>query len=130
MDAARKFAERNEMPLQVADLEFVRLAECENEEIVAAVEPGLQLARGDLRHLHARSGGLFAADSAEFVVVDEPVDGALCSTHGAVRILAELQFTELHAQRVKEQQPADKGIAAAENQLDGLHGLNRTDNAG
>ena len=41
----REFAERDQMPVDVADLIFVRLAHIENVDIVAAIEPRFQLAR-------------------------------------------------------------------------------------
>src|SRR5260370_12669839 len=36
-----------QMPLEVTDLVFVELAHIEHEEIISAVEPGLEVARGD-----------------------------------------------------------------------------------
>src|SRR5580704_18401148 len=45
-----KITERNQVSAEIANLIFVRLAHVENVQIVAAVETGLQFARGDLRH--------------------------------------------------------------------------------
>ena len=42
--AARKFAERDQFPVEIADLIFVRFAHVENEKIVAFVEPRFQFA--------------------------------------------------------------------------------------
>src|SRR6267154_2442063 len=41
MDAPRKFPEREEMSLQIADLIFVRLADIETEQIIPAVKDQL-----------------------------------------------------------------------------------------
>src|SRR6266404_2534166 len=123
MHAARQFAKRNQVSLEVADLKFVRLAHIQNEEIVAAIQPGFQLAWRDLRNLDVRRRSFFATHTAEFVVVDELVDSAVSSAHRAIGILAQLQFAEFHRQSIKQQQAPGETVAAAENQLDRLHSL-------
>src|SRR5262249_2478107 len=104
MHAARQLAEWDQLPLQIADLIFMWFADIENEEIVATIKAHFQFARGDFWYLQIRGGCFFAANAAEFVVVDELVDGAIRSAHRAVRVLAELEFAEFHAQRVEEEQ--------------------------
>src|ERR1700686_1742339 len=41
MDAARQFAQRNQMAVEIANLKFVRLAHIENIKVIAAVQPRL-----------------------------------------------------------------------------------------
>ncbi len=48
----------------------------------------------------------------------------------AIGILAQLQFAELHAQRVDQQQASGQRIALPQNQLDGLGRLDHADQAG
>src|SRR5258708_8509299 len=54
----------------------------------------------------------------------------MLAAHRAIGILAELEFAELHAQRVKEQQAADQIFTSPENQLDGFHCLDGANDAG
>ncbi len=48
----------------------------------------------------------------------------------AIGIFAQLEFAELHAQRVDQQQAADERLARAENQLDHFGGLHHAHQAG
>jgi hypothetical protein len=48
----------------------------------------------------------------------------------AIGILAQLEFAELHAQRVDQQQASDQRLAFAENQLDHFGGLHHADQPG
>src|SRR5947209_2897345 len=90
MDAPRKFPEREEMTLQIADLIFVRLADIENEKIIPAIEAGLEFARSNFRHLHGGAGSFFAAHAAEFVVIDQLGDRAMRTAHRAIGFLRSL----------------------------------------
>src|SRR5712664_532944 len=118
------------MSFEIADLKLVRFADIQNEKIVAAIQARFQLSRRDLRHLNIRRRSFLAAHAAEFVVVDELVNGAMLSAHRAIGILAQLQLAEFHSQGVKQQQAALEAIASAEDQLDGLHGLDGPDDSG
>ncbi len=51
----------------------------------------------------------------------------MLAAHRAIRIFAQLQLAKLHGQRIEQQQATDKAVAAPQNQLDRLHGLNRAD---
>src|SRR5260370_14468530 len=84
VDATRQLPKREEMPFEIADLVFVGLAHVENEEIISAVEPGLEFARGDFRHLHGRAGSFFAAHAAEYVAVDQFGDVRMRAAHWAI----------------------------------------------
>src|SRR6266481_470953 len=130
VDATRQLPKREEMPFEIADLVFVGLAYIENEEIISAVEPGLEFTRSNLRHLHCWARGLFAAHAAEFVVIDQFGDGRMRAAHGTIRVLAQLELAELHRQSVKEQQAPNEIISAAENQLDRFHRLDGANDAG
>ena len=48
----------------------------------------------------------------------------------AIGILAQLEFAELHVQRIDQQQPADQRLALAQNQLDDFGGLHHADQPG
>src|SRR5258705_1339425 len=117
------------MPFDIADLIFVRFAHIENVEIIAAVETRFQFARQHSRNLQIGCRSFFAAHAAEFVVVNQLMDGAIFSAHRAIGILAQLQLAELHAERIEKQQAAGKAIPSAKNQFDGFHRLDRTNNS-
>src|SRR5256884_3175021 len=118
------------MPLQIADLIFMRLAHIENEQIVSAIEAGLEFARSNFRHLHGRTRSFFPAHTAELVIVDQLVDRAVRSAHRTIRILAELELAELHAESVKQKQAPHEIVPAAEDQLDRFHRLNGANDSG
>ena len=67
--AVGEIAQWNQVPAEIADLVFVRLADVEYEYIVTAVEALLQFF-----HLHFRCGHfrspLFSPNAAEFLIVD------------------------------------------------------------
>src|SRR5438034_2579255 len=46
---------RSQMTLEIADLKFVRLAHIQYEKIVAAIEPGFELARRDRKSTRLNS---------------------------------------------------------------------------
>src|SRR5262250_2058948 len=83
-----QFTERNQMAVQIADLKFVRLAHVENEKIIAVIETRLQFARSNFGNLDTWSRRFFAADAAEFIVVDQFCNGRILSANRAIRILA------------------------------------------
>src|SRR6266478_5864298 len=118
------------MSLEIADLVFVRLAHIENVQIIPTIKPGFELARSDLRNLHGRAGGLFAAHAAKFVVIDQLGNRRMRSAHRAVRILAQLELAELHPESVKQQQASHEIFPPAEDQLDRFHGLDGADDSG
>src|SRR5947209_16776350 len=130
MDAPRKFPEREEMTLQIADLIFVRLADIENEKIIPAIEAGLEFARSNFRHLHGGAGSFFAAHAAEFVVINQLGDGAMRTAHRAIWIFAQLEFAEFHSESIKQEQASHEIISTAENQLDRFHRLDGADDSG
>src|SRR5581483_4714068 len=82
----------------------------------------------DLRYAR-RLQVFFASDAAELLVVDEFRYRPVIAANGATRVLAQLEFAELHSESIKEQQPSDERVAAAQDQLDDLHGLQATDDA-
>src|SRR5260370_1375183 len=129
VNAPRQLSEWKEMSLEIADLVFVWLAHIENEQIISAIEPGLEFARSDFRHLHGRAGGFFAAHAAEFVVIDQLGDRRMRTAHRAIRVLAQLEFAELHPESVKKQQSSHEIIPAAEDHLDRFHRLDGADDS-
>src|SRR6202521_3438111 len=118
------------MPLEIADLVLVGLTHIENEQIISTIEPGFELARSNLRHLHGRAGGFFAAHAAKFVIIDQLGDRRMRSAHRAVRILAQLELAEFHAESVKKQQASHEIFSPAEDQLDRFHRLDGADDPG
>src|SRR5467141_4439667 len=94
------------------------------------IEPGFELARSDLRHLHGRAGSFFAAHAAKFVVIDQLGNRRMRSAHRAVRILAQLELAELHPESVKQQQASHEIFSPAEDQFDRFHGLDGADDSG
>ena len=51
----------------------------------------------------------------------------MSSADRAIRILAQLEFAELHVQGIDQQQAANQGFAFAQNQLDDFGGLHHAD---
>src|SRR5256885_3384628 len=118
------------MSLEIADLIFVGLTHIKNEQLISTIEPGLKFARSDLRHFDGRAGSFFAAHTAEFVIIDQLPDRRMRPAHGAIRILAQLEFAESHPESVKKQQPSHEVIPAAEDQFDRFHRLDGADDSG
>src|SRR5215813_10054181 len=129
MNATRQFAERNQMSIQIADLKLVRFAHIENKKIVAPVQTRFQFARSDFRNLHIWCWRFFAANAAEFVIVDQLGKRRVLPANRAIGILAQFQFAEFHSERIKEQQTAYKIVSTADDELDRFHRLNRAHNA-
>ena len=69
-------------------------------------------------------------DAAEFLIIDELGDGRMIAAHRALRIAPQLQFAEAHRQRIVQHQPANQGLADAQDQLHGFGGLNQSDRSG
>src|SRR5208282_1438628 len=127
--AARKVSERNQVPAEIANLILVRLANVEDEEVVSAIEPRLQVSRSNLGHGGLRRGSFFAADAAEFRVVDQFGHGGMVPANGTFGILAQFELTETHCERVEEKQPPHEVLAFANNKFERLRRLNRTDDS-
>src|SRR5258708_7305393 len=108
VDAPSQLPKRKKMPLEIADLVFVRLAHVENEKIISTIEPGLQFARRNFRDLHRWPGSFFAAHAAEFVVVDQLGDRWMRAAHRAVWIFTQLEFAEFHSEAVKQKQSSNE----------------------
>ena len=47
----------------------------------------------------------------------------MLAAHRAIRIFAQLEFPELHGQRIDQQQTSDERIPFAQDQLDDFRGL-------
>src|SRR5260370_33103603 len=123
-----QIAERDEISVQVADLVFVRLAYVENENVGFGIELLFQFFHRNCGHVASRGHRRFrAADSAELLVVDQLGDRPVRAAGGAIGILAQLQFAELHAEGIDQQQSSGERIALPQNQLDGLGRLNHAD---
>ena len=105
----RKIAERNQVAAEIADLIFVRLANVENVEIVAAIQTRFQIARSNFGNGRLRGGSFFAANAAEFRVVNQFCDGGMRRRRrGQSGFLRSLSSRNFMAERVKQQQPADR----------------------
>ena len=61
--------------------------------------------------------------SAEYLVVDELGHRGVVAAQGARRVSLEFYLTEIHAQRVDEQQTGAQALADAQDQLQRLGGL-------
>src|SRR3972149_11386880 len=64
-----------------------------------------------------------AGESAELLIVDELRHRRVVAADHAVGVATDADGAELHGQGVEEQQAAAKGIAGAQDELDGLSGL-------
>ena len=107
----------------------MRLADVEHKNVVAAVEPLLQFFHLDFVCSHF-GWRLLTANSAEFFIVNQLGDCRIFAAGRAIGVLAQLELTELHAERVDQQQAPDKRVTGAENQLNGFRSLNDSDEPG
>ena len=95
--------------MNVADLIFVRLANVEHKNIFPGIEAVLEFLGLNLGNLRARFGfGLFSANAAELVVINQFLDRRIRAADRALRILAHAQLAEAHSQRIHQQQAADQ----------------------
>src|SRR5271165_1186685 len=117
------------MAAQIADLVLVRFAHVQDEKIIPSIQPCFEFARSYLGNFQTRRGSFFAAHAAEFVVVDELVNGSLLSADRARRILAKFEFAELHAECVEQKQSAGQTISTSKDQLDRFHRLDGANDA-
>src|SRR5579862_4253784 len=105
------------MSAKIADLILMRFAHIEHKKILAGIQAALEFF-----HLHLGNrcfhGLLLTTNSAKLVVVYQFCNGGMSATGRAVRIFAQLEFAELHAQRVNQKKAPDKRLAYTENQLD------------
>src|SRR5690606_33383 len=67
--------------------------------------------------------------AAKLFVIDQLRNGRVLTANGAVRVLAQLYFVELHRQGIIQQQPSIEGLANAQNQLDRFRRLQRSNRA-
>src|SRR5262249_32458358 len=111
------------------DLIFVRLADIDNRELVATVEPLLEVDGRDfggvgcIGHRRWLRG---CVDAAELLVIDELCHRRVRAADRAIGILLQLQLAEFHPQRGVDQEPPDERLAYPEDQL---HRFGRLDDA-
>ena len=73
---------------------------------------------------------LHVGETAELLVVNKLSDERVVAANGAVEVTPHLHLTELHAQGIKQQEAARKGLTQAQNQLDGFHCLDGANDSG
>ena len=127
---------RDEFAADLRNLEFVRFAHIEEKKVIVVdfllVQPGLQLSYRDLGDSVLHLGRLrrFGRDSAELVVVDQFGHGGVGAAHRAVGILAQLELSKPHGQRVDKKQTADEWLTFTEDELDDFRRLDDADETG
>src|SRR5580704_2100983 len=131
--ALGQITQRDQVPVDVADLILMRLTHVEHEKILARIQTPLELF--DLYFGNAcfhwfLLALFFTANSTKLVVVYQFCDGAMRPAGRTVGILAQLELAELHAKRIDEQQPPDEWVTLAKDQLDDFSRLNHTDQSG
>ncbi len=110
----------------------MRLTHIYHADTRAGVQARFQFAGSDGRYVTLQPAllGLGLPNAAELLVVDQLVDGWILPADRALRVLLQAQLTEPHAQRIEQQQSANQRHASTDDQLDGLVGLQRPDDAG
>src|SRR4029077_12728712 len=129
MHASRKIIQRDQDAVEIAYLVFMRFAHVKDDQVLFGVKTLLQFFHADFRNSGAHRLFL-SSHSTEFFVIDEFSHSGVSSANHAIRILAQLEFAELHAQRIHQQQPPDQRLAAAKNQLNGFRRLDQAYQAG
>src|SRR5579862_3570232 len=98
------------MSAKIADLILMRFAHIEHKKILAGIKSALEFF-----HLHLGNrcfhGLLLTTNSTKLIVVYQFCNGRMSAASRAVKVLPQLEFTELHAQRVNQKQAADKRLA-------------------
>src|SRR5580692_4961193 len=125
--ALGQIAQRDQVPVDVADLILMRLAHVEHEKVFAGIETPfefLYLYFGNACFHWFLLALFFTANSTKLVVVYQFCDGAMRPAGRTVGILAQLELAELHAKRIDEQQPTNEWVTLAKNQLDHFSRLN------
>src|SRR3989475_1685183 len=109
------------------DLPFHRLAHVEQDRLLPRVDLLFQLLDRDLEIFAdlLRCG----TESAELFVIDKLLDRWIGTANRAFGVLPQLELAELHPERVEHEEPADERVAPAEEELDRLDRLNRSDDA-
>src|SRR5579864_1250475 len=129
VDPLRQIVQRNQVSAQVADLIFMRLAHVENKHVVLLVQTALQFFYLNLRNSVAHR--LFLpTNAAKLVVVYQLRYRGMRAAHRAVGVLAKLQFTELHAQGIHQQQAANERFADPKDQFDHFRRLHHANKSG
>ena len=111
------------------DLDLVGLAHVQQQEGLAARQPGRDLRNRSLGH--RRLHGLLAGPrGAELVVVDQLGQAGVLAADGALGVLAQPELGEAHVQGRVLEEAADERFAHAGDQLHGLGGLDDGDQPG
>src|SRR5258708_15239852 len=100
----------------------MRLAYVDESEIVFPVELGFHFSNCDI----SGHGNflLFLWNAAKFLIVDQFVDSRMFAANGAFGVFPQLEFAELHVQRVIKQQTAFKRLADTQDELYSFCSLN------
>ena len=135
MQVPGQIAERNQGGTgNSADLIFLRLADVEDEDMLASVDPLLQFfhRRVEISRRPSIPGRRMPCrrHAAELFVVDQLTHRWVRAAHGTLRIFAQPQLAEAHAQGVEEQEAPDERVSDPDDELDRLGGLNGPDDAG
>src|SRR5439155_24414393 len=107
----------------VTYIKFASLPHVKDVDVVPSIEPFLQFFHLDFVSSHF-GWRLLAANSAEFLIIDQLADCRILPARRAIRIFAQLELTKLHRQRVDQQQPPDQRIPRTQNELNRLRCLN------
>ena len=99
---------------EICDL--LGIPDVEDHQVIARAHPLVQGLRGDLPFAsQVLLLDLFAADSAEQLVVDELRDCRMRAADGAVGVLAQLQLAEVHLHCVQDEEPSRQRCAFAQD---------------
>ncbi len=112
------------------DLVFVRFTNVNDLDAEARIiQRLLHVLHGDFVGIADGLGG-GGLDAAELIVINQLLDRRVVTTDRARGIATQLEFAELHVERVEEQQASDHGRAFAQREFQNLRRLNATDDAG
>src|SRR5262249_24406092 len=103
---------------------LVRLPNIDEYEVVAAVQLFFYFPDFDFAFVHLR---LLGGNSAELLIIDELGDGTVFAADGALRIFAQFELSEPHAEGVIEEKTSHERLTDPEYELHRFRGLDQPD---
>lgn len=117
MGAGREVIYGDYVTVQIANLNFLRLAHIEDKDRFSPVKTLFQFRRGNLVLIFQALPGR-GNNSAERLIINQFTNGWVFSAQWAVGIFGQFEFIKAKAQGVKNNQPPNQRLSFSDNQFD------------